>query len=284
MIIEELKNIVFKAKQKNLSNLYIRSLLKEYLQVYVLNYIYLNPIYSKQLIFTGGTCLRHCYDLVRLSEDLDFDMEKEIDVEKFKEDLEKYFKVEYLYKDVVISVLQRGKQVLLKFPVLYDLNIANQSESNFLYVKIDLSIIESKNYKIITALKSLYNFNYIVSYYDLPSLMASKIVTVLTRNRLIGRQNLEIIKGRDYFDLLWFLEKRINPNLARINDLLKQNYSIDEVLKLIDEKVEKAVTSQRQYFKQDLNAFINNPQILDKYIECYKQNYEINKQYLVSKD
>jgi hypothetical protein len=54
-----------------------------------------------------------------------------------------------------------------------------------------------------------------------------------------------------------------------------------KLLKLIDEKVEKAVTVQRQYFKQDLNAFINNPQILDKYIESYKQNYEINKQYLL---
>lgn len=282
MIIEELKNIVFKAKQNKLSNLYIKSLLKEYLQIYVLNFIYLNPIYGKQLIFTGGTCLRHCYDLARLSEDLDFDIEKEIDVEKFKEDLEKYFKVEYLYEEVVIGVLQRGKQILLKFPVLYELGLANQSESNFLYVKIDLSIIESKNYKVITTLKSLYNFNYIVSHYDLSSLMASKIVTVLTRNRLIGKENLEIIKGRDYFDLLWFLDKKVYPNWDRINDLLKKNYSISEVVKLIDEKVEKAVISQKQYFKQDLNAFINNPQILDKYIESYKQNYEINKQYLIS--
>lgn len=282
MIIEELKNIVFKAKQSNLSSLYIKSLLKEYLQVYVLNFIYLNSIYGKQFIFTGGTCLRHCYDLARLSEDLDFDIEKEINVEKFKADLEKYFKIEYLYKDAITSILQRGKQVLLKFPVLYELNLANQSESNFLYVKIDLSIIESKNYEVITTLKNLYHFNYIVSHYDLPSLMASKIVTVLTRNRLIGKENLEIIKGRDYFDLLWFLEKRINPNLDRVNDLLKKNYSISEILKLIDKKVEKAVTSQRQYFKQDLNAFINNPQILDKYIESYKQNYEINKQYLIS--
>jgi predicted nucleotidyltransferase component of viral defense system len=92
MIIEELKNIVFKSKQKNLSNLYIKSLLKEYLQVYVLNFVYLNPTYGKQLIFTGGTCLRHCYDLSRdFQKILDFDIENEIDVEKFQRRFRKVF-------------------------------------------------------------------------------------------------------------------------------------------------------------------------------------------------
>ena len=281
MINEELRKIVSDGLKKNLSTLYIRNLLKEYLQIYVLNFIYLDPIYSKNMVFTGGTCLRHCYGLNRLSEDLDFDLISKIDSEKLKQDLENYFKVDYLYKNVDISVLQRGKQILLKFAVLRELVLANESESDLLYVKMDLSLIESDNYGLITTLKSLYNFNYIVTHYDLPSLMASKMVTVLTRDRFIGKENLKVIKGRDYFDLLWYLEKRVEPNLERINDLLKSNYLLNEVIKLVDEKVEEAITKQKQYFKRDLMAFIDNNKLLDDYVKNYSMNYENNKKYLI---
>ncbi len=40
--------------------------------IYILNFIY-NDSQYKNLIFTGGTCLRKIYGLSRLSEDLDFD-------------------------------------------------------------------------------------------------------------------------------------------------------------------------------------------------------------------
>ena len=180
MIIEELQFIVNKAQQQNKTNLYIRSLLKEFLQIYVLNFIYLNPDYNKIVIFTGGTCLRHCFGLNRLSEDLDFDLKEPIGILDLKGSLEDYFKKEYLYSDIQISILQRGTQLLLKFPVLKFLNLASGSESDLLYVKIDLFPIVSQIYKQITTLKNAGNFNYLVTSYDLPSLMSSKLVTILT--------------------------------------------------------------------------------------------------------
>jgi len=280
MIIEELKTIVSQSQNQNKSGLYIKSLLKEYLQIYVLNFIYLSPIYSKIFIFTGGTCLRHCFGLNRLSEDLDFDIKKSIDVLEFKSELEKYFKKEYLYDDLQISILQQGKQILLKFPVLKTLGLATNSESDLLYVKIDLPLIISKDYKTSTTLINKNNFNYLVTHYDLPSLMASKIVTILTRNRLFGKENIKMIKGRDYFDLLWFLKNKTLPNLQRINSLMQTNYSIDEIFKLIDKQVENATTISKQYFKQDLLPFIDNPQILTKYIESYRENYDMYKKEL----
>ncbi|KKR75172.1 MAG: hypothetical protein UU18_C0012G0013 [Parcubacteria group bacterium GW2011_GWB2_40_8] len=62
-----LKNIVDENFDK--SALYKRNLLKEYLQVLVLDYIYSSDKYSG-LVFYGGTCLAHCFGLPRLSEDL----------------------------------------------------------------------------------------------------------------------------------------------------------------------------------------------------------------------
>ena len=65
------------------SELYRRTVLKEYIQILVLDFIYSNDKY-KSLVFYGGTCLAHCYGLPRLSEDLDFvDTNKSISLDVF---------------------------------------------------------------------------------------------------------------------------------------------------------------------------------------------------------
>ena len=74
-----LKNIIAENFDKPV--FYKRNLLKEYLQVLILDFIYSSPKYGG-LIFYGGTCLAHCFGLRRLSEDIDFvDDKKEIDIE-----------------------------------------------------------------------------------------------------------------------------------------------------------------------------------------------------------
>ena len=271
MILDDVKQIITKEREKNSSDLYIKTAIKEYLQIYVLNFIYTHPVYSKNFIFTGGTCLRRCFGLNRLSEDIDFDLIKPVDAEKLKEDLTEYFYKKYLYKDVYIKTGQKGRQVLLKFPILRTLGLATESESDLLYVKVDLSLVESKSYKTLTTLKSTYNFNYIITHYDLPTLMASKIATVLTRSG----------SRRDYFDLLWFLENKVYPDLKRINDSLKKKYNLTEVIGLVDEKVNLAAVKQKNYFKQDLLPFIDNQEVIDPYIGSYVENYNLKKQYLL---
>lgn len=283
MIIEEMKSLINKQSIQNKSNLYIRSLLKEFLQIYVLNFVYLNPLYSKVFVFTGGTCLRHCFGLNRLSEDLDFDLKNEIDVIALKNEVEMYFKTEFMYKDLQVAVLQKGRQLLLKFPVLRELELASGSESDLLYVKMDLSLMVSEIYGENTTLKSVNNFNYLVTHYDLPSLMANKMATILTRQRFLGKENIKVIKGRDYFDLLWFLDKKVYPNLNRLNDLLDASYSMEQLMNLIDDKVKIASTTSIQYLKQDLLPFIDNPLILDGYAENFQENYNRSKIYLISR-
>ena len=90
MIVNNLKIILDKNNDKN--SLYLRNLLKEQLQNYILNYIY-NSQYGEKFIFKGGTCLRFCFELPRLSEDLDFDVEdfSRFDFNKFIEDIKNYF-------------------------------------------------------------------------------------------------------------------------------------------------------------------------------------------------
>jgi len=281
MIVEEMRFLVNKQKNQNRSSLYIRSLLKEFLQIYVINFVYLNPVYSQIFVFTGGTCLRHCFGLNRLSEDLDFDLKKRIDASDLKSNIETYFKTDFMYNNLQVSVLQKGRQLLLKFPVLKELGLSTESESDLLYIKMDLSLMVSKKYNVNTTLKSINNFNYLVTHYSLPSLMASKVATILTRQRFLGKENIKVIKGRDYFDLLWFLDRKVYPDLGRVNDLLKSSYSMNQLVKLVDDKVKIATTVSKQYFQQDLLPFIDSPLLLDGYVENFWDNYNQSKTYLI---
>ena len=158
MIYKELERIVIENKRNDRSTLYIRNLLKEYLQIYVLNYIYTNPKYNKELIFTGGTCLRLMYGLSRLSEDLDFDYDENIDTQILADRLLNYFQTKYKFDDISISLKQKGQQVLLKFPVLKNLNLAKGNESNMLYLKMDLRMNLSSIYDVQITSKSTMNF------------------------------------------------------------------------------------------------------------------------------
>ena len=73
MFKKTLENIVQEKKRLGLPGFVIKNILKEYLQYPVLSFIYNDKKY-KSMIFIGGSCLRTCFDLPRLSEDLDFDL------------------------------------------------------------------------------------------------------------------------------------------------------------------------------------------------------------------
>src|SRR3989338_4784090 len=88
MIIQNMQSIM--ADNKGSERGFLRNLLKEYLQSVALSYIY-NSFYG-HLIFTGGSALRVCFGLPRLSEDLDFDYERQFDPNNFFHGLTNYFK------------------------------------------------------------------------------------------------------------------------------------------------------------------------------------------------
>ena len=54
-----------------------RNILKEELQFYILNFIYHHPEYSNWIMY-GGSALRICHDLNRMSVDLDFEVKHAI--------------------------------------------------------------------------------------------------------------------------------------------------------------------------------------------------------------
>jgi predicted nucleotidyltransferase component of viral defense system len=280
MIYKELEKILIEERARGSHDNYILNLLKEYLQVYVLYFIYTNSDYNRNLIFTGGTCLRHFFNLPRLSEDIDFDFKKSFDPVILTGDIKAYFNKQYKYNDVELAIKKHGNQILLKFPVLHKLELAEGSKSNLLFVKLDFLENPSKHFSLETTSKSIYGFNFAATHYDLPSLMSDKIHAIIVREKFQGSDNIKVIKGRDFFDLLWFLKNSIKPNLKRLSEMLGTSVSADYIEKQLDKKVEEAVTRYKSSFKSDLMPLISNTDFIKIYVDNYFEEYTRNKKYL----
>ena len=237
--------------------LFQRNILKEYLQIVVLDYLYSNPIYG-QLVFYGGSCLAQCHGLPRLSEDLDFvDIKGGVDIKKLAEDITEYFCNRTDIK--VISSTQKFR-VLLKFPVLKELGLAGESDSDFLLLKIEIFLDDGVLRDCPAETVPIFKMNrsIIVKTFDLPTLMATKIRAVLNRKwekTSKGGKTLATVKGRDYFDLIWYFRKGVTPNLACI----KEASNKDELKSLLLTAVDKADSAS---IKLDLDTLIAD----DRYI------------------
>jgi predicted nucleotidyltransferase component of viral defense system len=273
MITRELEKILSEERSKGSSDMYIRNALKEFLQVYVLYYVYTSKEYSKNLLFTGGTCLRHFFNLPRLSEDLDLDYLENFDSKDLMDGISDYFKSRLSFDQVRASLKQRGEQIILKFPVLKSLGIARGQESDLLYVKLDLSVNPSKYFDLEVTSKSIYGFNFVARHYDISSLMAGKIHAIITRSRFTGSDNRKTVKGRDFFDLIWFLKLPVKPNLKRLSDMLGEDINIQEVKMKLDMKVKELVEKHKSDFRADLIPLISETDFIWIYVENYFAEY-----------
>lgn len=274
MIIDDLKKIA--EQNSNERPQYLRSLLKEALQLYVLNFIYTSK-YNSNFIFTGGTCLRICFGLPRLSEDLDFDIIDitKFEITKFTEDIQDYFVKNLQYKDVYTKIANNQRTIFIKFPILRNLGISSSSENDALFVRVDITKIPTKYYKQEISVKNISNFSFIINRYSLPDLFASKICAIIERNFSKGSNSKEEensinIKGRDYYDLLWFLEKRVVPNYGRIGSILKIR-SKDGIIKLLNDKV---ASVNEEHIKEDLAPFVKDLSFISDYSKKYKELYK----------
>jgi predicted nucleotidyltransferase component of viral defense system len=256
-IMLELENVITENFNETAS--YKRNLLKNYLQIFALNFIYSSEKFSS-LVFYGGSVLSQCYDLPRLSEDLDFvDLDGKIKIEDLAENLGMYFKKEL---DLPVSVKTQKFRIYLKFPILKELSLADNSQSSWLYLKVE--IFNGSNFceKYKTEIKPLFKFNQsiLIKAFDLPTLMATKIKAIFHRKWEKTGEDGKIlisVKGRDYFDLMWYLQKEIKPNLACVEEVK----TVEELKNKLFDIVEKI---DNQSVILDLENFIADKDFVKK--------------------
>jgi len=252
-----LKNLLDKSVSRN--KIFKRNILKEYLQILVLDFIYSHPKYSR-LVFYGGSCLSHCFGLPRLSEDLDFvDLKNEINAAKLANDLEVYFKKN---TDLTLTTVAQKLRIYLKFLILRELGLSNKNESDLLFLKIEVfkDFVFCKKYK--TEFIPLFKLNksILIKTFDLPTLMATKIRAILYRKwKKTNKKGKTLVKvkGRDYFDLMWYLKKEVKPNIGCIENIKNKRELRENLFKII-EKID------RKSIWLDLEALIENKDFVKK--------------------
>jgi len=252
-----LVNIVQDSPSRN--NLFKRNLLKEYLQIVVLDFIYSHPVYS-QLLFYGGSALAHCFDLQRLSEDLDFiDESKKISVSELAKDLENYFTTR---TDLPVKVTIQKFRIYLKFPILRELGISGRAESDDLFLKVEVYSEFNFCEHYLTDIRPIFKYNrsVLIKTLDPATLMSTKIRAILYRKwEKTDKQGQTIVKvkGRDYFDLLWYLQKGIKPNLDCVEDTKTMEELKEKLLAIVSRIDSQSIQLDLEALIADAN-FVNN--------------------------
>ena len=275
MLLDNLKNIVQSGRDKNLSVEYIKIELKEMLIYYTLDFIYNSPKWNK-LIFGGGTALKIIGKTARLSEYLDMDyLGEKFDSNKFLLDLVGYFKQLGL-DDISYASKQNGKIIVLKFPVLQKLGFVEniKSESDLLYLKIEIEKNKYSVYGVKATPITKDNLFFVAKNYDMETLFANKIGAIMGRKDKIFQDKFDF-KGRDFYDLIWFLKNGIKPNLKRVKQIIKSEQSVviknyDDIWKLIQKRIENIDT---RGIYADMKDLVESPegikQLADNYLDIY---------------
>lgn len=188
--------------------------LREYLQTLVLKFIE-EKGYSKDLAFVGGTALRLIYDLQRFSEDLDFSQISEADFsfEKFIAAIMDYFASIGIAVEHKTRAARNVKNALLKFPELMFENGLTHRKDQKLLIKLDVDTEPPAGFAVeVSFIQKMTSMN--VAHFDLSSLFAGKLHAVLMR---------QYTKGRDFYDLMWFIGRKVIPNYNLLQNALFQS-------------------------------------------------------------
>lgn len=179
-----------------------RLIVREYLQARVLEALQRTGAFQNWA-FLGGTALRFLYGLPRFSEDLDFSClestaPKEDLAETFRhvlKNVEQVFRAEAYSIDIRIRPKQIVQSAFVGFPgLLYELGLSAQREQK-ISIKIEIDTNPPPHADVETSVIRKYVFLNLL-HYDRSSLFAGKLHALLSRS---------YIKGRDVFDLLWYL-------------------------------------------------------------------------------
>ncbi len=274
-LIQSMQNVLSQ-KDPLLANETKRVVLKEFLQAYTLDFLYNHAVYRK-LNFYGGTCLHVIYGLNRLSEDIDLDNSNGIDLSHLENDLLAFYRSNIGYADVTAKT-QIGewnvRRTTLKFPILYALGLTTHANEP-LHLKVEVS--QHKQISIIRKTPVLlFGKSFVAAHFSLETMMAGKMLACLERNFQKGMG--ATIKGRDFYDLLWFMQQKIQPLEEKLARDGRQPYTVQSAMQILSEKIAGLKTSD---LAEDLLPLFEQRSFIQAWLESFKENFrEYVKYYL----
>ncbi|MFA5097276.1 MAG: nucleotidyl transferase AbiEii/AbiGii toxin family protein [Candidatus Margulisiibacteriota bacterium] len=203
------------------SDLEKRNALREYLQSLVLKVLF-EKKYFKDLIFVGGTALRFIYRTKRFSEDLDFSsFSDKAGFLEMSADLEKELRCYNLAVNTRKKAQGNVRNAFIKFPGILEKLDLSPHKNETISIKLEIDYNPPKGGAVQLHLLNK-DYSFYVQSYDLSSLMAGKLHAILFR---------KFEKGRDYYDLVWYLGKKAVPNIELLDNAIyqTQNFRIPDL-------------------------------------------------------
>lgn len=236
--------------------------------------------FFEKAAFYGGTALRIFYGLDRFSEDLDFSLLEA----NPNFSLEPYFEVivkEFEGLGMKVSIREKEKkqqtnvesaflksETLWKELILEDIvkqaGIAPTNQN----VKIKIEVDRIPPLGFTTEEKLLIRpFSFYVKCFNLPSLFAGKM------HALLFRKWQNRVKGRDWYDLEWYIKKGVPLDLHHFaqrakdtGDWPEENITSEQVLQLLQDKIKQVSIDN---VKDDVMRFIKDDSVLNIWSEQY---------------
>jgi predicted nucleotidyltransferase component of viral defense system len=225
--------------------------------------------------FYGGTSLRILYGLDRFSEDLDFSLlkpQKNFSLNPYLKAIEAELNglgftvsVEEKQKSIDTTIdsafIKAGtKEHLLKIKVSHAVSERIQKNA-LLNIKLEIDTDPPADFK--TEVKTLLQpIPFSVNTYQKPDLFAGKLHAVLQRSWK-GR-----VKGRDYYDFVWYVARDIPVHLSHLEQRLRQSggwvsertMQHSDLIELLQKKIE---TIDIEVAKKDVLPFLRDPASVD---------------------
>lgn len=201
-----------KSKEENIHRL------REFLQILILRILHENKHFQR-IAFVGGTCLRIIFQLQRFSEDLDFSVteRKGYDFNRMIDSVRLHLDKFGLQVDIKVKAQKTVQSTFIKFSNILQRTNLSRTKGEKLSIRVEVDSNPPSGWKTeISPLQDVFMFP--VWHYDLPSLFATKLHTCFFRR---------FRKGRDYYDLMWYLGRKVQPNYKLLNNAIRQTESKD---------------------------------------------------------
>ncbi len=229
--------------------------------------------FFEKAAFYGGTALRIFYGLDRYSEDLDFSLLTPDD--DFS--IEPYFQAiidEFKSLGLTVSIKEKKKtkesaiesaflkaetiwQEIILEDIIKEIGVRSNKS---LKIKIEVDRHPPSNFK--TESKLLIRpFSFYVKCFTKPSLFAGKM------HALLFRKWKNRVKGRDWYDLEWYIKKGIPLDVGHFltrakdtNDWQQDSMSKEQIIRLLESKINSVSFSA---IKEDVKRFIPDDDVLN---------------------
>lgn len=235
--------------------------------------------FFEKAAFYGGTALRIFYGLDRFSEDLDFSLlavDPDFSLEKYQQAII----LEFAALGMQVSISEKQKTVksninsaFLKSETIWkELVLEGIIPQNGLKevasIKIKIEVDKEPPLGFSTEEKLLLKpFSFYVKCLTLPDLFAGKMHALLFRKWGTN------VKGRDWYDMEWYIKKGYALNLHHFllratnsGDWKNETISEQEFRKLLSEKIDSV---KIDFVKTDISRFIKDPSVLEIWSPSY---------------